>query len=190
MSAPATPRVQDAPRALVRPVPSRVWRGAAVGVVVAADATVVLAGGSSLPGFIPFSGAVVLVATLAALRRPGGFGALGLLVVQVLAATVPWEVPSDLLDWALAAAASAAVLATHLSLALLAAWPVRADLPRATLARWLQQGAALTLLGVLAALAAALASRTPLGWGPFVGTTALVLLAALAWTVRLATRRR
>jgi hypothetical protein len=167
-----------------------VWRGAAVGVVVAADVAVVLAGGSGVPGFIPFSAAAVVVATLAALRRPGGWGALLLLVVQVLAATVLWDVPNDVLDWSLAAAASVAVVGTHLALALLAAWPVRADLPRATVTRWLQQGAVLTLLGVVAALVGALASRTPVGWGPFVGMLALALLAALAWTVRLATRRR
>ncbi|WP_377643607.1 hypothetical protein [Oryzobacter terrae] len=173
-----------------RPVPSRVWRGAATGVVVLAGVAVVLAGGSSIAAFVPFSGGAVLVATIWALRRPGGWGPTALLVVQLLAATVPWGVPDSALDWALAAAAATAVLATHLSLALLAAWPVRADLPRATLARWVGQGAALTLVGVVAALGGALATRTPVSWGPVVGTLALVALSALAWTVSLTARRR
>ncbi len=173
-----------------RPVPSRVWRGTATGVVVLAGVVVVLAGGSSIAAFVPFSGGAVLVATVWALRRPGGWGALALLVVQILAATVPWGVPDSALDWALAAAAATAVLATHLCLALLAAWPVRADLPRATLVRWVGQGAVLTLVGVAAALGGALATRTPVSWGPVVATLALLALSALAWTVSLAARRR
>ncbi|WP_392545072.1 hypothetical protein [Oryzobacter telluris] len=189
MSASVTPAVEDV-RPVRRPVASRTWRGAAVGVVAAGGVTVVLAGAADLPGFIPYSAIAVLLATLWAVRRPGGWGAFALLVVQVLAATVPWAVPTSLVDWALAAAAATAVVTTHLSLALLAAWPVRAELPRASLDRWVRQGAVLVLVGVVAALVGALASRTPISWGPFVGTLALLLLAALAWTVRLATRRR
>ena len=189
MSAPVTSAAEDV-RPVRRPVASRTWRGAALAVVVAAGVTVVLAGAADLPGFIPYSALVVLLATLWAVRRPGGWGALALLVAQVLAATVPWAAPTSLVDWALAAAAATAVVTTHLSLALLAAWPVRAELPRPTLDRWVGQGAVLVLVGLGAALAGGLASRTPVSWGPFVGTLALLLLAALAWTVRLTTRHR
>lgn len=185
-----TPSPTPPASAPARPVPSRVWRGTATGIVVLAGVVVVLAGGSSIASFLPFSAPAVLVATVWALRRPGGWGPLALVVVQVLAATVPWGVPDSALDWALAAAAGTAVLATHLCLALLAAWPVRADLPRATLARWVGQGAVLTLVGVAAALGGAVATRTPVSWGPVVATLALLALSVLAWTVSLSTRRR
>lgn len=170
-------------------VESRTWRRAAVATVVAADVVVLLAGGSTIAGFMPFAGAALAVSTALAVRRPGGIAALLLLVVQVGAATVPARVPGDLLSWALAAAVGAAVLATHLALALLAAWPVRAALPRETLQRWLVQGASLALLGVAAAGLGAVLSLTPSAWGPWVAAGAIALVAAMAWTVRGATRR-
>ncbi|MFQ6172969.1 hypothetical protein ACK8HX_15265 [Oryzobacter sp. R7] len=170
-------------------VESRTWRRTAVATVVVADVVVLLAGGAAIAGFVPFAAGALALFTLLALRRPGGHAALGLLLVQVLAATVPSGAPGDLRGWALAAAVGTAVLATHLALALLAAWPVRAALPRETLRRWLAQGAALTLLGVAAAGAGAALSLTPSAWGPWVAAGALALVAAMAWTVREATRR-
>ena len=66
----------------------------------------------------PARGPVPALAAVAAAERSGLVHRLGALV----------------LDQALAAAAGCAVLATHLCLSLLAAWPVRADLPRQTAA--------------------------------------------------------
>lgn len=175
------------PRAAVE---SRTWRRAAVGVVVAADVVVILAGGATLITFVPFAAGALLLCTLLALRRPGGHAASVLLLVQVLAATVPARVPDEVLDWALAAAVGAAVVSTHLALALLAAWPVRAVLPRATLARWGGQAAVLALVGIGGALLGLAATVTPMGWGPWMAPLALGLLAVLGFTVRASTRRR
>ena len=174
----------------MRPVPSRRWRGTAAGIVCLSGAVVVLVGGSATVGIMAFTAVPVALVTVWALRAPSGWGALTLLVVQALAALVPWGVPRSTVDWALAAAAGCAVLATHLCLSLLAAWPVRADLPRQTAARWLRQGAVLSLLTVLAAGLGLLMSTTPTAWGPFVAASALIVIAALAWVVRIATRRR
>lgn len=170
-------------------IESRTWRRAAVGVVVAADVVVVLAGGASLLTFVPFSAGALLLVSVLALRRPGGHAAGVLLVVQVLAATVPSGVPDGALDWALAAAVGAAVISTHLALALLAAWPVRAVLPRATLVRWGRQTAVLALVGIVGALLGLAATVTPTSWVPWVVPPALGLLAVLGFTVRATTRR-
>lgn len=188
MTASAAPARDDTARPRP-PVPSQRWRGAATAVVCVSGAVTVLVGGASTLGIMAFTAVPVALVTVWGLRRPAGWGAVALLVVQALAALVPSGVPTTLVDWALAAAAGCAVLCTHLCLSLLAAMPVRADLPRATAGRWLGHGALLSLVTVLAALLGLLASRTPTTWGPYVATAALLALAALAWAVRAATRR-
>ena len=187
----ATPTPAVSPTAPERrpPIPSRRWRRTVAGVVCLAGAVAVLAGGSATVGVIAFTAVPVALVTVWALRAPAGWGALTLVVVQALAALVPWGVPRTVVDWALAAAVGCAVLATHLCLSLLAAWPVRADLPRPTAARWMRQGAVLSLLTVLGAALGLIASTTPVAWGPFLAAGALLVLAALAWAVRIATRR-
>ena len=115
---------------------NRTWRRALVATVLGADLVVVLVAGAHLPGFVPFAVGALVVGTLWALARPGGWGAFALIVIQVLTVGVPGGVPTSLTDWAMAAAAGSAVILTHLALTLLGSWPARADLPRATALRW------------------------------------------------------
>jgi hypothetical protein len=168
---------------------NRTWRRALVGTVLGADLVVVLVAGAHLPGFVPFAVGALVVGTLWALARPGGWGAFALIVIQVLTVGVPGGVPTSLTDWAMAAAAGAAVILTHLALTLLGSWPARADLPRATALRWGAQAAALVWTAIGAALLGALASGTPLGWAPWLGAVALGLMAGTIWQVRANTRR-
>ena len=111
------------------------------------------------------------------------------MVIQVLCATVPGGAPTTLVQWALAAAAGSAVILTHLALTLLASWPARADLPRATALRWGGQAAALVWVAIGAALLGALATTTPLGWAPWIAAIGLGLIAGTVWQVRVKTRR-
>ena len=170
-------------------IPNRTWRRAMVGTVVVADVVILLVAGAALTGFVPFALGVLAVATWWALARPGGWGAFALVVAQVLCATVPGGAPQTLVDWALAAAAGAAVILTHLALTLLGSFPVRADLPRATALRWGGQAAALVWCAIGAALLGLLATTTPLGWAPWVGAIGLGLIAGTVWQVRVNTRR-
>ena len=170
-------------------IPARTWRSAAVGTVLVADLVVLLVAGAGIPGFVVVALAVLAVTTAWALARPGGWGALALLLTQVLCVAVPGAVPGDVLDWALAAASAAAVLCTHVALTLLGSWPARADLPLETARRWGLQTASLLWAGIAAAAVGALATLTPMGWAPWLGALALGLVAAVVWQVRGATRR-
>ncbi len=156
-------------------IPARRWRRTAVGVVVAADVVLVLLGAAALPGFVPFAVPVLVGATVWGLLRPGGWGALALVVTQVLAVGIPRAAPESLPDWALAAVAAAAVLVTHLALALLAAFPPGAALPVPTLRRWARQAGLLGTLGGVAAGVGLLAGSTPAAWGPWVLAAAFLL---------------
>lgn len=168
---------------------NRTWRRAMVGTVVVADLVILLVGGAGLPGFVPFALGALALSTWWALARPAGWGAFALLVVQVLCATVPAGAPTTPVQWALAAAAGAAVVLTHLALTLLGSWPVRADLPREMALRWGGQAAALVWTAIGAALLGALATTTPLGWAPWLGAIALGLVAGTVWQVRVNTRK-
>jgi hypothetical protein len=170
-------------------IPNRTWRAWAVGAVLGADGLTLLVAGSAEPSFLPFALGVLAVVTLWALRRPAGWGAFTLVLVQVLVIAVPTVQPRTALAWVLTAASAAAVLLTHLALTLLGSWPRRADLPRATARRWLVQAAALVWVGVAAALVGLVASSTPPAWIPWLAALALALVAGLAWQLRAATRR-
>jgi hypothetical protein len=167
---------------------NRTWRSAVVAAVLGADLVVLLVAGSVLPGFVPFALGALALATLWAVRRPSGWGAFTLLVVQVLVAAVPGATPGSLLDWAFTAAAAASVVVTHLALAMLGSWPRRVDLPRATATRWAAHAAYLVWAGIAAAGVGALATATPMSWGPWLGAVALLFVAAVIWQVRAATR--
>ena len=168
---------------------NRTWRRTLVGTVLAADLVLLLVAVAALPAFLPLALGTLVVGTVWGLLRPGGWGGFALVVLQVLTVAVPGGVPRSLLDWALAAAAGSAVVLTHLALTMLASWPARADLPRATAARWGAQAAALVWAAIGAALLGALASGTPLGWAPWLGAIGLVLIAATTWQVRARTHR-
>ena len=170
-------------------IPAGTWRRAAAGTVLAADLVVLLVAGAGIPGFVAIAVAVLGVTTGWALARPGGWGAFALLLAQVLCVAVPGAVPEDVVDWALAAAAASAVLATHVALTLLGSWPARADLPHETARRWALQTASLVWAGIAAAAVGAVASLTPTSWAPWLGAVALALVAAVVWQVRGATRR-
>jgi hypothetical protein len=168
---------------------NRTWRRTLVGTVIGADVVLLLVAVAALPAFLPFALGTLVVGTIWGLMRPGGWGGFALVVLQALCVAVPGGVPRSLLDWALAAAAGSAVVLTHLALTMLASWPARADLPRATALRWGAQAAALVWVAIGAALLGALASGTPLGWAPWLGAVGLVLIAATTWQVRARTRR-
>jgi hypothetical protein len=168
---------------------NRTWRSAAFCAVLGADLVVLLVAGSVLPGFVPYALGALVLATLWALRRPSGWGAFALVVVQVLVVAVPGSTPTSILGWAFTAAAAAAVVLTHLALTMLGSWPRRADLPRASAARWVGQAAVLVWAGIAAAGVGALASATPMAWAPWLGAVALGFVAAVIWQVRVATRR-
>lgn len=165
------------------------WHRALVGTVVLADLVVVLIAGAELPAFAPFAVGGLLIGTLWALARPGGWGAFALVLLQALCVGVPGGAPENAVHWALAAAAGSAVIVTHLALTLLGSWPARADLPRATALRWAGQAAALVWTAIGAALLGAVATSTPLGWAPWIGATGLGLIAGSVWQVRANTRR-
>lgn len=168
---------------------NRTWRRAMVATVVGADVVVLLVSGAALPGFVPFALVALLAGTLWALARPSGWAAFTLVLLQVGCIGIPGARPESALAWLLAAAAGAAVVLTHLALTLLASWPVRVDLPRATVVRWAGQAAALVWTAIGAALLGALATSTPLGWAPWLGAAGLALVAATVWQVRAGTRR-
>lgn len=164
--------------------PARRWRRAAAGVVLAADVLLLLTAAVTAP--VPALALVVPLAavTLWALRGPAGWGAVWLLAGQVLTVGLSGVLALGPGGWALAALSGLLVLATHLSLALLAAFPPGAGLPAATLRRWAGQGALLGAGGGGTALAGFVATGSPTTWGlPVVtaATLALAALAALAW---------
>ena len=168
---------------------NRTWHRAMVGTVLVADVVILLVAGAALTGFLPFALVALVGVTWWALARPAGWGAFTLVVVQVLYATVPAGTPATLVEWALAAAAGSAVILTHLALTLLASWPARADLPRATALRWGGHAAALVWVAIGAALLGALATTTPLGWAPWIAAIGLGLVAGTVWQVRVNTRK-
>ncbi len=170
-------------------IPSRAWRRAMVGTILVADVVILLVAGVGAAALVPFALGVLALGTWWALARPGGWGAFALVLLQVLCATVPAGAPTSWVQWALAAATGSAVVLTHLALTLLGSWPVRADLPRATALRWGGQAAALVWTAIGAALLGALATTTPLGWAPWIGATALGLVAGTVWQVRATTSR-
>lgn len=168
--------------------PARRWRRGAAGVVVAADLLLLLLAGLTEPR-TPLALALPLaVLTAWALRRPGGWGPLTLLVGQALTVGTSGVLALGVAGWALSAVAAALVLATHLTLALLAAFPPGAPLPRPTLRRWATQGGLLATGGAATALAGVLATRTPSSWGLLVLTLALAALTVLAAGVWRSTR--
>ena len=170
-------------------IPARRWRPVATGLVVMAGLLLVLLAAPASTGVVlAFVALGLAVLTGWALWRPGGWGSLALVVAQVWTVVGTRGVPEDLLGWLLAFALAVAVLGTHLSLAMLAAWPPGAGLPSSTARRWGRQTGVLVVLTALAAGVAVLAGRTPLGWEVPLGAVAVLLLAAA--TARLAVETR
>ena len=164
------------------------WRRVSAGVVLLADAVVVGLSAPVSPATLAVSALAVLVATGWALWRPGGWGALALVTAQVWLVGAR-GVPVDVVDWALAALLAAVVLVTHVVLALLAAWPPGAGLPRETLVRTAGQTGALATLGGVAAAVGAVASFTPLGWDAWLAAAAVLLAAVVAAQLAVRARR-
>ncbi|MGG5260892.1 hypothetical protein [Phycicoccus avicenniae] len=169
--------------------PARRWRRGAVGVVVAADVLMLLLAALTQPWTGVVLALPLAALTFWALRAPAGWGALLLLVGQVLTVGLSGILALGLAGWALAAVAGLLLLVTHLALALLAAFPPGAGLPSATLRRWAGQAAVLAAGGAAVAVAGFVATRSPTSWGLPVLAAATVALAALAALTWRSTRR-
>jgi hypothetical protein len=157
---------------------------------VAADLVLVLLGGAVLPGFVPYAALLLAGATFWGLMRPGGWGGFALVLAQILAVGIPRGVPETVGEWGVAVVSAAAILVTHLSLALLAAWPAGAALPRESAARWLRQGGWLVLTAVGAGGLGVAGTSTPISWGPWLLAVALVVLAGVGATLWAGATRR
>ncbi|PKW28037.1 hypothetical protein [Phycicoccus duodecadis] len=171
-------------------IPATLWRRLARGTVVASDVLVLLVAMAELPGALKIAGPLLAGATVWALLAPASWGALVLLALQALVLATSRTVPASVTDWSLAALGATLLLVTHLALSLLAAWPPGAMLPRSTAARWARQTGVLAALGGGCAALGLLASRTPVGWGPWVGAVALLAVAGTAALLRAAAGRR
>ncbi len=170
-------------------IPAARWRAVALAVVVLADLVVLGVVTTLTVGLLLVAALLLAAATLWGLLRPGGWGALALVLTQVGLVATAGHSPETAADWALAAVAAIAVCATHLTLSLLGAWPVRAALPTPTALRWLSQAAFLAWAAILAAGLGAVAARTPLGAGPWVLAAGLLLLAGVTVQLHLTSRR-
>lgn len=171
-------------------IPAVRWRRSAQAMVVVADIVLLLIVVAQRPGGLPFALPLFVGATAWALLRPGSSGSLTLVVVQVFTVGTSRTVPASVTDWAVAAVAAALVLVTHLALALLAAWPPGAALPRTTATRWGRQAGLLAAVGGVAALVGSFATATPVGWGPWVGALALLAVAGTTTLIWLGVARR
>ncbi|MEO7422181.1 MAG: hypothetical protein ABIU87_07290 [Ornithinibacter sp.] len=170
-------------------IPAARWRTVALAVVVLADLVVLGVVTTLMLGLLAVAALLLAAVTTWGLLRPGGWGALALVLTQVAVVATAGHSPETAADWALAAVAAIAVCATHLTLSLLGAWPVRAALPTPTALRWLSHAAFLAWSAILAAGLGALASRTPLDAGPWVLAVGLILLAGVTGQLHLSSRR-
>ncbi|KRE62427.1 hypothetical protein [Nostocoides sp. Soil756] len=171
-------------------IPATTWRRLAAGAVVTTDVLVLLVAMAELPGALKIAGPLLVGATVWALLAPASWGALVLLALQALVLATSRTVPASVTDWSLAALGATLLLVTHLALSLLAAWPPGAALPGPTAARWARQTGVLATLGGIGAALGLAASRTPVGWGPWLGALALLAVAGTAFVLRAVAGRR
>jgi sterol desaturase/sphingolipid hydroxylase (fatty acid hydroxylase superfamily) len=127
---------------------------------------------------------LLLVLTVRGAFVPEGWAPHGLLLTQVGSYAMAVGTTVSGVDWATAVVVALAVLATHLSLSLLAAWPPRAPLPRETLARTTTAFGVLGSVAVAAGLVGALAGATPDSWAAWLVPAAVIALAVLLFVVR------
>ena len=170
-------------------IPASRWRRVAAATVLVADALLVVRALPSGPDTVLAVAVVLLAATAWALWRPGGWGGHVLVVAQVGSAVGGRAAPELAGDWVLAAVAAAAVVVTHLVLALLAAWPPGAALPTSTARRYAGQAGTLVGLGAAAAAVSLVAAGTPPGWDLVLGAVAILALALVTAQLTVLIRR-
>jgi hypothetical protein len=165
-------------------IPARRWRGLALGVTAAADAVVVLAVALSTPNLLVFVVLILLALTVRAAFVPEGWAPHGLVFAQIGSYAMAVSAPDDGLGWALAVLTALAVVATHLALTLMAAWPPRAGLPAETASRTATAFAVLGTLAVAAGIVGGLAQATPDSWAAWLVPVGVAALAILLWMLR------
>ncbi len=169
-------------------IPATRWRRLAFSVVVLADLLVVLVLALAGPDVLPLAVPLLVVFTARAVFAPEGWAPHLLVLAQVGSYAMVSSTPAAVLDWAVVVLTALAVLATHLALSLLAAWPPRAALPSATAGRTATAFASLGGLAVAGGLAGALAGRTPDTWAGWLVPAAVAATAGLLWVLRSAYR--
>lgn len=165
-------------------IAARRWRGLAVAAVAAADVVVVLVVTLASPDTTLLVAPLLLAFTVRAAFAPEGWAPHLVVLTQVGGYAMAVGTPGSAFDWAVAVLTALAVLATHLCLSLLAAWPPRAPLPAATAQRTATGFAVLGALAVLGGLVAALVQATPDSWAAWLVPLAVAALAALLWALR------
>lgn len=165
-------------------IPATRWRRLALAVVVAADALVTLVVAVSSPDILLVVVPLLLVLTVRGAFVPEGWAPHGLLLAQVGSYAMAVDATRTGVDWATGVLVALAVLASHLALTLLAAWPPRAGLPRETANRTTTAFAALGSVAVVAGVVGALATGTPVSWAAWLVPAAVAGLAVLLWLLR------
>jgi hypothetical protein len=165
-------------------IPATRWRRLVLAVVVAADVLVTLVVAVNSPDILVVVVPLLLVLTVRGALVPEGWAPHGLVLTQVGSYAMAVDTVRTGVDWAAAVLVALAVLATHLGLALRAAWPPRAALPRETANRTTTAFGVLGSVAVVAGLVGALAARTPETWAAWLVPAAVVGLAGLLWVLR------
>lgn len=165
-------------------IPATRWRRLALAGVAAADLLVVLVVAVSSPDILLVVVPLLVALTVRAGFAPEGWAPHGLVLAQVGSYAAAVELTRTGVEWASAVLVAVAVLASHLALTLLAAWPPRAGLPRDTANRTTTAFAALASVAVVAGLVGALASGTPVTWAAWLVPVAVAGLAGLLWLLR------
>ena len=127
-------------------IPASRWRRLALAGVSAADVLVVLVVAVSSPDILLVVVPLLVALTVRAGFAPEGWAPHGLVLAQVGSYAAAVELTRTGVEWASAVLVAVAVLASHLALTLLAAWPPRAGLPRDTANRTTTAFAALAHL--------------------------------------------
>jgi hypothetical protein len=160
------------------------WRRLVLAVVALADVVVTLVVAVGSPDILIVVVPLLLALTVRAAFVPEGWAPHGLVLAQAGSYAMAVGAVRTGVDWAAAVLVALAVLATHLGLALLAAWPPRAALPRETANRTATAFGALGSVAVLAGVVGALATATPVAWAAWLVPAAVAALAVVLWLLR------
>jgi hypothetical protein len=165
-------------------IPATRWRRLAVAVVAVGAVLVALVVGMTSPDLLLVAGPLLLGLTLRSAFAPEGWAPHVLVLTEVAAYVLAIDGTRTGVDWAAAVLVALAVLATHLALSLLAAWPSRAPLPRETAGRTTTAFGLLGMLAVLAGVVGALAGSTPDTWAAWLVPASVLTLAGLLLLLR------
>ncbi len=165
-------------------IPATRWRRLALSVVVVAGVVVSLVVALTSPDVLLIAAPLLVGLTARSVFVPEGWASHGVVLTQVGAYAFAVDGTRTGFDWAAAVLVALAVLATHLSFALLAAWPPRAALPRQTAARTTTAFGVLGSLAVLAGLVGFVATSTPDTWAAWLVPAATLAMAGLLLLLR------